>query len=154
MRNWSSIKSYQDIKFEFFEGIAKITINRPQVYNAFRPETNMEMLDAMNICRERNDIGVVILTGAGDKAFVSGADITQFEDMRAAKEAVARYELMAEQALMGGQAGGDDDFAVEDDLVSRVQAAGLLRGARRHDAACRRAGRGAPADRAEEGEGV
>ena len=73
-RNWSSIKSYQDIKFDFFQGIAKITINRPQVYNAFRPETNMEMLDAMHICRERNDINVVVLTGAGDKAFCSGGD--------------------------------------------------------------------------------
>jgi naphthoate synthase len=71
---WSKIKDYTDIKFEFFEGIAKITINRPKVYNAFRPETNMEMLDAMNICRERNDVGVIILTGAGEKAFCSGGD--------------------------------------------------------------------------------
>ncbi|MDP4637975.1 MAG: 1,4-dihydroxy-2-naphthoyl-CoA synthase [Crocinitomicaceae bacterium] len=73
-RKWTSIKEYKDIKFEFFEGIAKITINRPKVYNAFRPETNMEMLEAMNICRERNDISVVVLTGAGDKAFCSGGD--------------------------------------------------------------------------------
>ncbi len=73
-RNWSTIKDYSDIKFEFFEGIAKITINRPQVYNAFRPETNMQMLEVMNTCRERNDIGVIILTGAGDKAFCSGGD--------------------------------------------------------------------------------
>jgi len=72
--NWETIKEYTDIKFEFFEGIAKITINRPKVYNAFRPETNMEMLDAMNICRERNDVGVIVLTGAGDKAFCSGGD--------------------------------------------------------------------------------
>ncbi len=73
-RNWTSIKDYEDIRFEFFEGIAKITINRPQVYNAFRPETNMEMIDAMNIVRERGDIGVVLLTGEGDKAFCSGGD--------------------------------------------------------------------------------
>ena len=73
-RKWKTIKSYTDIKFEFYEGIAKITINRPKVYNAFRPETNMEMLDAMNICRETNDISVVILTGEGDKAFCSGGD--------------------------------------------------------------------------------
>lgn len=72
--NWTTIKNYTDIKFEFFEGIAKITINRPKVYNAFRPETNMEMLDAMNICRERNDVGVIVLTGEGDKAFCSGGD--------------------------------------------------------------------------------
>lgn len=71
---WETIKEYTDILFEKFEGIAKITINRPKVYNAFRPLTNREMLDAFNICRERNDIGVVILTGVGDKAFCSGGD--------------------------------------------------------------------------------
>jgi naphthoate synthase len=74
MFNWKPIKEYTDILFEQFEGIAKITINRPKVYNAFRPQTNAEMLDAMNICRERTDIGVIILTGAGDKAFCSGGD--------------------------------------------------------------------------------
>ena len=47
--NWTSIKNYRDIKFDFFDGIAKITINRPKVYNAFRPETNMEMLEAMDL---------------------------------------------------------------------------------------------------------
>lgn len=73
-REWKSIKEYSDIKFEFFEGIGKITINRPEVYNAFRPETNMQMIEAMDICRERQDIRVVILTGAGDKAFCSGGD--------------------------------------------------------------------------------
>lgn len=73
-RNWTSLKEYTDIKFEFFEGIAKITINRPEVYNAFRPETNMEILDSLEICRENNDIRVVVLTGAGDKAFCSGGD--------------------------------------------------------------------------------
>ncbi len=72
--NWTQIKEYKDIKFDFFEGIAKITINRPEVYNAFRPETNMEMIDAMDICRERQDVGVVVLTGIGDKAFCSGGD--------------------------------------------------------------------------------
>ncbi|MDO5570248.1 MAG: 1,4-dihydroxy-2-naphthoyl-CoA synthase [Bacteroidales bacterium] len=73
-REWIKIKDYQDIRFEFFEGIAKITINRPEVYNAFRPQTNVEMLDAMAICRERNDIGVIVLTGEGKKAFCSGGD--------------------------------------------------------------------------------
>ena len=74
MRNWTTIKEYTDISFDFFEGIAKITINRPEVYNAFRPQTCNEMLDAMTICREQSDIYVVILTGAGDKAFCSGGD--------------------------------------------------------------------------------
>jgi naphthoate synthase len=68
------IKEYTDIKFEFLEGIAKITINRPEVYNAFRPETNIEMLEAMDICRERQDVRVIVLTGIGDKAFCSGGD--------------------------------------------------------------------------------
>ena len=73
-RQWTPIKEYTDILFEQCGGIAKITLNRPKVYNAFRPLTNAEMLDAMNICRDRQDIGVVILTGAGDKAFCSGGD--------------------------------------------------------------------------------
>ena len=73
-RQWTPIKEYTDILFEQCGGIAKITINRPKVYNAFRPLTNAEMLDAMNICRDRQDIGVVILTDAGDKAFCSGGD--------------------------------------------------------------------------------
>lgn len=74
MREWKEIKKYEDILFGYFEGIAKITINRPKVYNAFRPQTNAEILDAMDICRERPDIGVVVLTGADDKAFCSGGD--------------------------------------------------------------------------------
>lgn len=73
-RSWTTIKDYTDIKFEFFDGIAKITINRPEVYNAFRPDTNKEMIDAMDIAREDPRIGVVVLTGAGDKAFCSGGD--------------------------------------------------------------------------------
>ena len=72
--NWTSVKNYQDIEFDFSDGIAKITINRPDVYNAFRPETNMEMLEAIDIARERQDISVVVLTGIGDKAFCSGGD--------------------------------------------------------------------------------
>ncbi|MCB0757217.1 MAG: 1,4-dihydroxy-2-naphthoyl-CoA synthase [Flavobacteriales bacterium] len=73
-RIWTPIKQYTDIRFELFEGIAKITIDRPEVYNAFRPETTMEMLDAMDLCREMNEVGVVVLTGEGDKAFCSGGD--------------------------------------------------------------------------------
>ena len=58
MREWKEIKKYEDILFGYFEGIAKITINRPEVYNAFRPQTNAEILDAMDICRERPDISM------------------------------------------------------------------------------------------------
>lgn len=71
---WETIKEYTDILFQKFEGIAKITINRPEVYNAFRPLTNHEMLDAMDYCRDHSDIKVIVLTGIGDKAFCSGGD--------------------------------------------------------------------------------
>jgi len=73
-REWKTIKEYEDILFQQYGGIAKITINRPEVYNAFRPKTNFEMLDAMNYCRNTPEIGVIILTGTGDKAFCSGGD--------------------------------------------------------------------------------
>lgn len=72
--NWNIIKEFTDIIFEEMDGIAKITINRPRVYNAFRPLTNKEILEALKISREREDIRVIILTGAGDKAFCSGGD--------------------------------------------------------------------------------
>lgn len=64
MRNWTTIKEYEEIKFELFEGIAKITINRPRYRNAFTPQTTWEMSDAMYIARERADIRVVVFTGA------------------------------------------------------------------------------------------
>ncbi|MDZ4846761.1 MAG: 1,4-dihydroxy-2-naphthoyl-CoA synthase [Chitinophagales bacterium] len=73
-RKWTPIKKYSEILFEYYEGIAKITINRERYRNAFTPQTNIEMIEAMDICRERQEIGVVILTGAGDKAFCSGGD--------------------------------------------------------------------------------
>ncbi len=74
MRTWTTIKEYEDILFDRCGRVAKITINRPEVRNAFRPTTVFEMLDAVAYCREAQDIAVVILTGAGDKAFCSGGD--------------------------------------------------------------------------------
>lgn len=72
---WMSVKSYQDIKLEKNEeGIAKITINRPEVRNAFRPLTVMELQNAFDICRNDSSVGVIILTGEGEKAFCSGGD--------------------------------------------------------------------------------
>ena len=71
---WKPIETYSDILFEIYNGVAKITINRPEVYNAFRPETNTQMLEAIEICRERDDIDIVLFTGTGDKAFCSGGD--------------------------------------------------------------------------------
>ncbi len=73
-RIWKTIKEYEDILFEFYEGIARITINRERYRNAFTPTTTAEMSDAMRICREEPSIDVVVLTGAGDKAFCSGGD--------------------------------------------------------------------------------
>ena len=73
-REWQTIKQYSDILFEFYNGIAKITINRPEVYNAFRPQTNAQILDALEYCRDTPAVRVVVLTGAGDKAFCSGGD--------------------------------------------------------------------------------
>lgn len=72
---WSTIKKFEDIKLESTEdGIAKITINRPHVRNAFRPETVTEMQEAFEICRNDSSIGVIILTGEGKDAFCSGGD--------------------------------------------------------------------------------
>jgi naphthoate synthase len=71
MIQWETIKEYQEILFQFHEaGIAKISINRPHVHNAFTPLTVKEMIDAMNICRDDERIGVIILTGEGGRAFV------------------------------------------------------------------------------------
>jgi naphthoate synthase len=74
MRNWQKIKDYEEILFDAYDGIARITINRPRYRNAFTPDTVKEMCDAMTLCRENPDIYVVVLTGAGDKAFCSGGD--------------------------------------------------------------------------------
>jgi naphthoate synthase len=71
---WTPAKTYDDILYEKADGIAKITINRPDVRNAFRPKTVNEMIDAMDEAREDPEVGVVILTGAGTEAFCSGGD--------------------------------------------------------------------------------
>lgn len=71
---WQSVKEYSDILFLRTGGIAKITINRPHVRNAFRPETLFELSEAFSTVRNDPSIGVIILTGAGDQAFCSGGD--------------------------------------------------------------------------------
>ncbi len=73
-RKWITLKEYSEIKFEYFEGIAKITINRPRYRNAFTPDTTQQMIEAMVRCREDASISVVVFTGEGDKAFCSGGD--------------------------------------------------------------------------------
>jgi naphthoate synthase len=73
--SWNVLKEFKDIRLQCTsDGIAKITINRPEVRNAFRPQTVTELQEALSICRENQDVGVVILTGEGDKAFCSGGD--------------------------------------------------------------------------------
>ncbi|MFF4986490.1 1,4-dihydroxy-2-naphthoyl-CoA synthase [Streptosporangium saharense] len=72
--DWKRSGDYEDIVYETAEGIAKITINRPERHNAFRPTTLFELRDAFNIAQEDAEIGVIILTGAGDRAFCSGGD--------------------------------------------------------------------------------
>lgn len=71
---WQSAGTFVDILYEKYDGIAKITINRPEVRNAFRPLTVTEMAAALRDAEEDPDIGVVILTGQGEKAFCSGGD--------------------------------------------------------------------------------
>lgn len=68
---WETIKQYSEILFERNDKVAKITINRPEKLNAFTPVTVQEMIEAFSICRDDSTIGVIILTGAGDKAFSS-----------------------------------------------------------------------------------
>lgn len=72
--DWKTITEYKEILFQQYNGIARISINRPKVRNAFTPLTVKEMIDAMNYCREDATIGVIILTGEGGEAFCSGGD--------------------------------------------------------------------------------
>ncbi|HYQ88265.1 MAG TPA: 1,4-dihydroxy-2-naphthoyl-CoA synthase [Candidatus Binatia bacterium] len=71
---WKDARAFTDIRYEKAEGIAKITINRPDVRNAFRPRTVEEMIQAFEDVREDPEVGVAILTGAGTEAFCSGGD--------------------------------------------------------------------------------
>ena len=72
--DWEQFGDFTDIIYEKAEGIAKLTINRPHVRNAFRPETVQELCQAFSDAREDPPIGVIILTGAGPLAFCSGGD--------------------------------------------------------------------------------
>jgi naphthoate synthase len=73
---WLKVKDYADVLYERAEGeaLAKITINRPEVRNAFRPQTIHELLDAFTLARDDQNVGVILFTGAGDQAFCSGGD--------------------------------------------------------------------------------
>ncbi len=69
-------ENFTDVRYEIAEGMAKITINRPQVRNAFRPETLAELQQAFNFARDDDKVGVIIFTGEGEEAFCSGGDIS------------------------------------------------------------------------------
>jgi naphthoate synthase len=76
--SWTPVREYRDIRYEASgSGIALVTIDRPEVRNAFRPETVAEMIDAFARIRDDASIGCVLLTGAGDKAFCSGGDLNK-----------------------------------------------------------------------------
>lgn len=72
--DWQSAGDFHDIRYEIADGMAKITINRPEVRNAFRPQTLFELSQAFDAARDDPAVGVIILTGAGDLAFCSGGD--------------------------------------------------------------------------------
>jgi len=74
--DWQSRHDYSDIRYEFAEGIAKITIARPEKRNAFRPETVKQLIDAFHRAHHDNEVGAIILTGEGPDAFCSGGDQT------------------------------------------------------------------------------
>jgi naphthoate synthase len=69
-------EDFVDIKYQMGDGIAKITINRPQVRNAFRPQTIIELIEAFDLARDNEEVGVIIFTGEGTEAFCSGGDIS------------------------------------------------------------------------------
>jgi len=71
---WTGAGEWRDIRYETAEGIAKITIDRPEVRNAFRPQTTAELIGAFDLARDDASIGVIVLTGAGSLAFCSGGD--------------------------------------------------------------------------------
>jgi naphthoate synthase len=76
---WSTApggEKFTDIKYEAADGMAKITINRPEVRNAFRPQTIIELKEAFDLARDNSEVGVIIFTGEGTEAFCSGGDIS------------------------------------------------------------------------------
>lgn len=91
---------FVDVKYEVGDGIAKITINRPEVRNAFRPQTIIELQQAFSLARDNSEVGVIILTGEGSEAFCSGGDISvrgddgYLGDDELAKSGVGRLNVL------------------------------------------------------------
>ena len=93
-------EDFVDIKYQMGDGIAKITINRPQVRNAFRPQTIIELIEAFHLARDNENVGAIILTGAGTEAFCSGGDISvrgddgYLGDDKLAKKGIGRLNVL------------------------------------------------------------
>jgi len=93
-------EEFVDIKYQMGDGIAKITINRPQVRNAFRPQTIIELIEAFHLARDNEEVGVIILTGEGTEAFCSGGDINvrgddgYLGDDKLAKKGIGRLNVL------------------------------------------------------------
>jgi len=93
-------EEFVDIKYQMGDGIAKITINRPQVRNAFRPQTIFELIEAFNLARDNEEVGVIIFTGEGTEAFCSGGDINvrgddgYLGDDKLAKKGIGRLNVL------------------------------------------------------------
>ena len=93
-------EGFHDVIYEVADGMAKITINRPSVRNAFRPQTIIEMQEAFSLARDDEEVGVIILTGAGTEAFCSGGDIQvrgddgYLGDDRLAKKGIGRLNVL------------------------------------------------------------
>ena len=93
-------EKFTDIKYEAADGIAKITITRPEVRNAFRPQTIIELQSAFSLARDNQEVGVIILTGQGSEAFCSGGDISvrgddgYLGDDTLAKQGIGRLNVL------------------------------------------------------------
>jgi len=101
--NWISApggEDFTDIKYQMGDGMAKITINRPQVRNAFRPQTIIELIEAFHLARDNEEVGVIIFTGEGTEAFCSGGDISvrgndgYLGDDKLAKKGIGRLNVL------------------------------------------------------------
>ncbi|MCX6439035.1 MAG: 1,4-dihydroxy-2-naphthoyl-CoA synthase [Actinobacteria bacterium] len=103
MPHWKTApggEEFVDIKYQMGDGIAKITINRPQVRNAFRPQTIIELIEAFHLARDNEEVGVIIFTGEGTEAFCSGGDINvrgddgYLGDDKLAKKGIGRLNVL------------------------------------------------------------
>ena len=93
-------EKFTDITYQVAEGMAKIAINRPEVRNAFRPQTIIELIEAFHLARDNEDVGVIIFTGEGTEAFCSGGDISvrgddgYLGDDKLAKKGIGRLNVL------------------------------------------------------------